>query len=427
MNKHIWYPYTAMCEQGPVRPPLPISHGEGPYLFDDQGRRYIDGVGSWWVTTLGHQHPRLIAALKRQADRLCHVALAGITHEPAEELAEKLASIAPAGLTRVFFSDDGSTAVEAALRMALQFHRQSGQVQRTRFITLAGAFHGETVACASLSDMPEFHAAMAPVAFACERIPSPADGAQSTLASLRNILDKKGKSIAALIVEPLVQGAGGMRMHPPTFLQEARKLTREHGVLLILDEVFTGYGRTGTFWACAQAGICPDILCTAKGFTGGVLPMAATLATDDVFSAFIERGDGADRALRYGHSFCGNPLGCAVALEVLKVFEEEDVLAGIPARAALLQQGIEVLAAIPGVHHPRRTGMIAAVDLPPEQQGGYTDPVGWRVYDEALKMGAYLRPLGNVLYFVPPLNIPPDALEELMAIAEKAAHRTIIG
>lgn len=411
----LWYPYTPMGKHGPLRPPVAIQGAEGPYLIDTKGRKIIDGVGSWWVANLGHRHPCLVATLQRQAERLAHVALAGLTHRPAEALAEALLEVAPPGIGRVFYTDDGSTAVEVALRIALQYHQLRGDGRRTRFVALKHAFHGETVACASLSDMPEFHHAMSPIAFKVLRIPSPADGEQHAISALESLLQEQGERVAALVMEPLVQGAGGMRMHAPSFLRRARALTERFGVLLILDEVFTGYGRTGSFWACDQAGIAPDILCTAKGFTGGMLPMAATLVREEVFEPFATEGE--KGPLRYGHSFCGNPLGCAVALEVLNIYREEKVLENLPAREGILQKGIEALAGIKGVKNPRRTGMIAAVDLPPVKRAGYEDPAGWRVYDAALRRGAYLRPLGNVLYFVPPLNIDCSVLEELMAIA----------
>ena len=402
-----------------------IKSAEGSHLIAEDGRRYIDGNGSWWVSNLGHQHPRLVAALKRQADWMCHVSLAGITHEPAEALAEALVNIAPNGLEHVFYTDDGSTAIEVAVRMALQYHQQTGNPGRNRFIALEGAFHGETVTSASLSDMPVFHQSLSCLAFDCERISSPGVDEELALTELYNLLNKKGECIAALLVEPLVQGAGGMLMHSPHFLREARRMTHERGVLLIADEVFVGYGRTGTMWACDQADITPDILCTAKGFTGGMLPMAATLATATIYQAFVDREGEPSRTLLYGHSYCGNPLACAVALEVLKVYQEERIVDGIAARGEILQAGIEQLAAIDGVTKPRRTGLIAAVDLPPMGEQGYKDPVGWRVYDEALKRGAYLRPLGNVLYFVPVLNMPLDVLDRLMQIACETTERAL--
>ena len=404
---------------------LRIKSAAGSYLIAEDGGRFIDGNGSWWVSNLGHQHPRLVAALKQQADQMCHVSLAGITHEPAEALAEALVEVAPEGLAHVFYTDDGSTAIEVAVRMALQYHQQTGNPKRNRFIALEGAFHGETVTSASLSDMPVFHRSLSCLAFDCERISSPGINEESALIGLSNLLIEKGKDIAALLIEPLVQGAGGMLMHSPRFLREARRLTREHGVLLIADEVFVGYGRTGAMWACDQAGITPDILCTAKGFTGGMLPMAATLATDEIYQAFVDREGEPSRTLLYGHSYCGNPLACAVALEVLKVYEDEAIMEGIAARGEILQVGIEQLAAIDGVTNPRRTGLLAAIDLPPMSEQGYKDPVGWQVYDEALKRGAYLRPLGNVLYFVPALNMPLDVLDRLMQITYEATERAL--
>ncbi|MFQ5355595.1 MAG: adenosylmethionine--8-amino-7-oxononanoate transaminase, partial [Mariprofundaceae bacterium] len=421
-----WYPYTPMTNNGPLRPALNIEKAEGSYLIDRLGKRYIDGNGSWWVSNLGHQHPRLIHALKRQAEMMCHVSLAGISHEPAEALADAMVRVTPEDLNHVFFSDDGSTAIEVAARMALQYHQQTGNPQKNRFIVLNHAFHGETVACASFSDMPEFHQSLASLVFECERIPSPADGVETSLQALNETLEHRAGEIAALILEPLVQGAGGMKMYPPLYLNKVRELLDKYNVILIDDEVFTGYGRTGSMWASDQAGICPDILCTGKGFTGGLLPMAATIASEKVFQAFVHQPTGPDRSLRYGHSFCGNPLACAVALEVLQVYEDEQVLAGIPEREALLQQGLDSIAAIAGVSRPRRTGLIGAIDMEPDNQLGYEDPVGWRIYDAALKAGVYLRPLGNVIYFVPALNIPLKALNDLMEVARETISESVV-
>lgn len=424
--KHLWFPYTAMTAQGPVKPPLEVCRAEGPFLIDVHGRKYIDGNGSWWVSNLGHQHPRLIAALKKQAELMCHVSLAGVSHEPAETLAKALVEVAPAGLSRVFYSDDGSTAVEVAARMALQYHQQTGNPSKNRFIALTHAFHGETVACASFSDMPEFHRSLASMLFDCERVPSPADGVDVSLDALNILLEQKGHRLAGFILEPLVQGAGGMKMYPPCYLKKVRELLDKHGIILICDEIFTGYGRTGTMWACNQAEITPDILCTGKGFTGGVLPMAATLATEKIFQAFIHEPGKPHRSLRYGHSFCGNPLACAVALEVLRVYEDERILDGIPEREAILSEGLERISTIPGVSGHRHSGLIGAVDLHPEKGQGYNDPIGWQVYDEALEAGAYLRPLGNVVYFVPALNMPLPVLERLMDIAASAISRALV-
>src|SRR5512139_4082371 len=322
-KRRVWHPYTAMERYRREVDPLVVERAEGPWLFDVDGRRLIDANSSWWVAALGHNHPRLVAALRRQAERNCHSALAGMTHEPAAELAEALCRAAPPGLEHVFYSDDGSTAVEVALKLALQFWHQSGRPARRRFVALEGAFHGETLGVTALGGVEAFRAPFAGALVEPLRIPSPADGAEAAAAALERVLERGADEVAAVVVEPVVQGAAGMRISDPSFLRAARSLCDRHDVLLVADEVFTGYGRTGPMWACEHAGVAPDLLCTAKGFTGGVLPMAATLATRRVFDGFL---GGRERAFYYGHSFCGNPLGAAVAREVLRVYEDEHVL-----------------------------------------------------------------------------------------------------
>ena len=419
MSKTLWYPYSAMTDLGLKSRPLEICSAKGSYLTARDGRCYIDGIGSWWVSALGHQHPRLIEALKKQADQMCHVALAGITHEPAERLADALVDIAPKGLSRVFFSDDGSTAVEVAARIALQYFIQSGFRGKVKFMTLAHAFHGETVAAASFSDMPEFHQHMHSLSFPSIRIPSPSDGESESLAYVQQQLEEKGDSIAAMIIEPLIQGAGGMQMYDASYIKKLHALLKEHDVLLIADEVFVGYGRTGKMWAMDHAGVSPDIMCVSKGFTGGLLPMAATISRENIFQAFVDRNDGLDRSLRYGHSFCANPLGAAVALEVIQVFKDESILSELSPRMKLLEEAMQRFSVLPQVKKVRRCGMVAAIELEPVTYGGYLDQVGWKVVHQLLKKGVYLRPLGNVLYFVPALNMPLDVLNEMLEKTEK--------
>ncbi|OQX68956.1 MAG: adenosylmethionine--8-amino-7-oxononanoate transaminase [Sorangiineae bacterium NIC37A_2] len=419
-KRHVWHPYTPMQEYIERGEPLVIAEARGAVLRDVDGRSYYDGNASWWTALLGHNHPRLIEALHDQSRKMCHVAFGGMTHEPAVLLAEKLAARAPGEMPHVFFSDNGSTAVEAALKMSLQFHKQNGAPERTRFVALEHAFHGETLGVTSLGGVDAFRQAFdGSLPLTVYHAPSPGAHGQtveSAVQSLSGLLERHGSSIAAMVVEPLIQGAGGMLMHPPSYLSEVRRLTREYGVHLIVDEVFTGYGRTGTFWASEQAGIEPDILCTAKGLSGGVLPFAATLTRTEIFEGFF--GD-PSRAFYYGHTFAGNPLGARVALEVLTVYEEEAVLEGIPERSRRLRGLIErVAAAHPGARRPRSLGMCGAVEL--GDGADYLNRLGWRVFDEAKKRGAYLRPLGNVVYLAPPLNIPLSDLDALIAIVEES-------
>lgn len=420
-KRFVWHPYTPMDRYVAEVDPLVIERSLGARLFDVDGRGYLDANSSWWTASLGHRHPRLVAALKKQLDSLDHCALAGMTHEGAARLAEEIVAIAPRGLEHVFFSDDGSTAVEVALKLTVQHHRQRGNPERSRFVTLSGAFHGETIGCASIGGVQLFRAPFAPLLFDTLVVPSPADeGAfESAFSALREHVHREAASIAAIVLEPLVQGAAGMQIYAPGYLKAARALADEVGCLLVADEVFTGYGRTGTFWACDQAAVAPDVLCTAKGFSGGMLPMAATLTTSHVFDSF--RGP-AENAFYYGHSFCGNPLGAAVAREVLAIYREENVMAGVPERHAKIRACFERLGQLPTCSRARSVGMIGAVDV---GGGGYLAQAGWKVYEEARQRGAYLRPMGEVVYVCPPINIPMADLDELLHIVEESVRAVV--
>ncbi|MCB9635789.1 MAG: adenosylmethionine--8-amino-7-oxononanoate transaminase [Sandaracinus sp.] len=410
---HVWRPFTSL-ERHAEGDDLVITGAEGAFVIDADGRRYFDATGAWWCQVLGYAHPRLVGALKAQADALPHVALAAATHAPAAELAEKLVAAAPKGdrvLSRVFYSDDGSTAVEVALKIAYQHAQQNGGEKRQRFLAFPGAYHGDTVGAMSVGAVDDFTAVFRPLLFR-DRVRG-GDGAsprtepewEALCARFEEHLRTEGDSVCALVVEPLVQGANGMRFFAPSILRRLREACDAAGVLLIADEVFTGFGRTGTMWACEHAGVVPDLLCTAKGLSGGLLPFAATLATDRVYEGF--RG-GMGRAFLHGHTFTGNPLGCAVALEVLRVFEAEHVLESLAPRAAQLREGFERLTRHAGVTNARGLGMVAAVDL---GAGSYlSDERGWRVHREAKKRSVLLRPLGDVIYAVPPLNVTEDEL-----------------
>ncbi len=421
-KRFIWHPYTPMDRYIESTDPLVIDRAEGALLFDVDGKSYIDANASWWVSALGHSHPRLVGALTRQASRLSHVALAGITHEAAARLAEDLVAVAPRGLSRAFFSDDGSTAVESAIKMAAQYWRNHGRPEKTRFVALDGAFHGETVGATSLGGIEVFRRPFSGVLFECLRVPFPEgqDPYAPVFGALEELLATQGHEIAAVVLEPIVQGVSGMRIYSEAYLARARRACTEHDVLLVVDEVFTGYGRTGPMWACDRAGVTPDLLCTAKGFSGGMLPMAATLATERVFDAF--RGP-PEKALLYGHSYCGNPLGAAVAREVLAVMRDEDVLARAAPKAARIAEAFAAMGKIPGVAGARSIGMIGALDLTAGPR--YFGDEGWRVYDEARARGVYLRPLGDVVYVAPPLNIPDDLLDRLLHVVEASVRAVL--
>lgn len=416
----VWHPYTPMRQYVEETAPLVIERAEGARIFDVDGRSYVDGNASWWVALLGHRHPRLLRALREQSERMTHVSLAGITHEPAARLAEELCAVAPAGLSRVFFSDDGSTAVEVALKLALQLWFNHGRPEKRRLVGLEGAFHGDTLGATAVGGVEVFRRPFAASAAASAHLPVPGagidlDGATAALGETLAAGD-----VAALIVEPCAQGAAGMRLYDPAFLVAARRLCDAHDVLLVFDEVFTGYGRTGPMWAADHAGVRPDILCTAKGFTAGVLPMAATLVTERVFEAFL--GD-RERAFYYGHTYCGHPLGAAVAREVLAIYRDEAILERAAPKAERIAATFARLGEIPGLERPRALGMIGAIDIVGD--GGYLSRAGWRVYDEALSRGAYLRPLGNTVYVTPPLNIDDGDLDELLSVLEESVRRAL--
>ena len=407
---HVWHPYTPV-DTWERSEPIVVARAEGASLFDADGTRYIDGNASWWVAALGHGHPRLVRALREQTETLAHCALAGIAHEPSSALAAELVRVAPAGLTRVFYSDDGSTAVEVAVKMALQTWQNRGAPKKTRFVALDGAYHGDTIGASSLGGVEVFRRPFASVHFECVRAPFPDPAAyERAFETIRELVTREHDTIAAIVIEPLVQGAAGMRIYAPEFLRDLRELTRAQDVLLIVDEVFTGYGRTGSMWACDHAGITPDIMCIGKALSA-IIPMGATLATEAVYDTF--RG-GSERALWYGHTFCGNPMGAALAREVLAIYEDEGVVAQARAKAPRITAAFERIAALPGVARVRSIGMIGAADL--GGGTGYLGQAGWRVYEEARRRGAYLRPLGDTVYVCPPLVISEGDLDELLQI-----------
>lgn len=415
---HVWHPYTPM-EAWAREDPIVVRSAKGARLYDHDGRSYLDGNASWWTCALGHGHPRLARALHAQAEAFAHVSLAGVAHEPAAALAADLARIAPKdarrSLSRVFYVDDGSTAIEAAVKMCAQAWAQRGAPKKRRFLALESAFHGESVGAASLGGVEVFRRPFAGILFDCVRAPSPADGLAPAMAALARALAGAADSLAAVVVEPVVQAAGGMRVYDAAFLRELRASCDRHDVLLVADEVFTGYGRTGPMWAVEHAGVAPDVMCLGKSFCP-LLPMAAVLASEDVFASFA---GGRERAFLYGHTFAGNPLGAAVAREVLAVYEDERVLDGVRAKAPRVARAFERLGALPGASGARAIGMVGAVDL---GGGGYLGGLGWSVYEEAKRRGAYLRPLGDTVYVAPPLNISDEELDELLSILEESVR-----
>ncbi|HKQ69098.1 MAG TPA: adenosylmethionine--8-amino-7-oxononanoate transaminase [Polyangiaceae bacterium] len=417
-KKRVWHPYTEMGAYIAETDPLVVARAEGSRLFDVDGRSYIDASSAWWVATLGHGHPRLVARLKRQADELCHCSLAGITHPEAARLADELAEVAPSGLGRVFFSDNGSTAVEVAVKLAVQYAAQTGAPRRQRFVALENAFHGETVGATSLGGVEVFRRPFSGIVFDCVHVPTAPSGDDRAFDALTQVLERGSDEIAALVLEPRVQGAGGMRLYSDELLRHARALCSRHEIPLVFDEVFTGYGRTGPMWACSAAGVAPDLLCLAKGFSGGMFPMAATLVAERIFDAF--RGS----AFYYGHTYCGNPLGAAVAREVLAIYRDERILERAVPKAVAIARAFEAMGDLPRVSNARWLGMIGAIDLE-DAEHGYLGTSGWRVYEAARRRGVYLRPLGNVVYVAPPLNISDGDLAELLGKVREAIEEVV--
>ncbi len=418
---HVWPPYTSR-ERHEGHEPLVVVEAEGSWLVDHDGRRYFDGFSSWWTATLGHRHPRLVRRLREQSERLFHVAAGGVTHPEIALLAQELSEIAPPGLVRTHFSDDGSTAIEVATKIAFQYWQQRGEPARNRFVALSGAYHGDTLAAMSLASIEEFRGTFGPLLFEVHRAPHPSEvgGWDRVLEALSTTMRARRGEIAALVVEPLVQGASGMRMHTEAVLRELYALTRELDTLFVADEVFTGYGRTGAMWACERAGVQPDLFCLAKGFTAGVLPMAATMASARIYDAF---SGGAERALMHGHTFCGHALGAAIAREVLAIYRDERVVDGVAERAPLLERWTARLSALEGVRSPRALGMIAALDLGDVGYGG--TGLGLRVAELARARGVLLRPLGDTIYLTPPLNVPLGELAGALDAVEDAVREAL--
>src|SRR3954453_12817485 len=412
---HLWHPFTQQRgwegEQA-----LIVERAEGTDLIDVDGNRYIDGVSSLWCNVHGHGHPRIDAAVRLQLDSVAHSTMLGLSHPPRIDLARRLIEIAPPGLTRVFYSDSGSTAAEIALKMAYQYWHQRGE-QRTGFIALRDAYHGDTIGSVSVGGIELFHSLYRPLLFDTLKA-EPGD-----LGEMERLLAEHGPSVAAVIMEPLVQGAAGMLVHPDGYLRGVRELCDEFGVLLILDEVATGFGRTGTMFACEQEGVAPDLMCLAKGISGGYLPLAATLATEEIYEGFLGEFE-EFKTFFHGHTYTGNPLACAAALATLEVFEEERTLDRLQAKIDLLTELLTPLEDHPAVAEVRQRGFMVGIELadfPLEAR------VGHQVTLEARNRGAIIRPLGDVMVLMPPLSITHQDLKRLVDITVEAIDAATAG
>jgi adenosylmethionine-8-amino-7-oxononanoate aminotransferase len=425
--KVIWHPCTQMHDHEQV-PLIPIRQGQGVWLEDYDGKRYLDAISSWWVNLFGHSHPHINQALKEQVDKLSHVIFAGFSHEPAILFAEKLTQLAPPGLTRCFFADNGSTAIESALKMSFHYWHNIGKTQKKRFVHLSNSYHGETLGALAVGDVAIFKKTYAPLLIEAIRVPSPdcyyrepgeswEDCSRRMFAEMEQTLAMHGEEISAVIVEPLVQCAGGMRMYHPIYLSLLRKACDKYGVHLIADEVAVGFGRTGTLFACEQADISPDFLCLSKGITGGYLPLSVVLTSEDIYQAFFVEYQ-QQKAFLHSHSYSGNTLACRAALATLEIFSNEPILDHNQHLIQHLHQQTQIFVDHPHIAEVRQTGMIVAMEMVKDKTT--REPYDWRerrglqIAQKALAQGLLIRPLGNVIYFMPPYVITKDEINYLV-------------
>ena len=438
--QYIWHPFTQMKEWVEETPVI-IAEGRDCFLKDIYGRWYLDGVSSLWVNIFGHRKKEIDDAIKEQVDKISHSTLLGLSNVPAIQLAEKLVQILkssfiphPSSLTRVFYSDNGSTAVEVGLKMAFQYWKQKGVEGRHAFVSLKNGYHGDTLGAISVGGIDIFHKAFGPLLFNSYKAPSPycyrcelgktyPECSLSCLGELDKILYAHSGEIAGLIIEPLIQAAGGMITSPPGYLKGVRELCSKYDILMIADEVATGFGRTGKMFACAHEQVLPDIMCLSKGITGGYMPLAVTLATDDVYNAFL--GEFKDlKTFFHGHSYTGNPLACAAALACLDLFDKEKVLEGLQDKIGMLDEWLRELLTLPHVGDVRHAGFMAGVELvrdkATKEPYDWEEKVGWKVAYHARDNGVFIRPLGNVIVIMPPLSISVQNLKRLLEVIRAA-------
>jgi adenosylmethionine---8-amino-7-oxononanoate aminotransferase len=429
---HVWHPCTQMKDHEEL-PLIPIRRGRGVWLEDFDGRRYLDCISSWWVNLFGHSNPRINAAVRNQLESLEHVMLAGFTHEPVIELSEALVKVLPAGLTRCFFADNGSSAVEVAVKMSFHYWRNVGRPEKRRFITLSNSYHGETLGALAVGNVDLYKEIYKPLLMDVVTVASPdcferepgeswAEHSRRKFADMEAALERYAHETAAVILEPLVQCAAGMRMYDPVYLRLLREACDRHGVHLIADEIAVGFGRTGTLFACEQSDIRPDFICLSKGLTAGYLPLSAVVTTEAVYAAFYDEYVKLN-AFLHSHSFTGNPLACAAARETLRIFAEEDILARNRPLAAHMGTLARELEDHPHVAEVRQRGMIVAIELVRDK--ARREPYAWqerrglRIYRHGLERGMLLRPIGTVVYFMPPYVITPDEIEQMIKVARE--------
>jgi adenosylmethionine-8-amino-7-oxononanoate aminotransferase len=411
----IWHPCTQMKDHETL-PLIPIRSGKGVYLYDFNGNKYIDAVSSWWVNLFGHSNAFINERVKQQLDTLEHVLLAGFTHEPAVELAHTLVNITPESLEKVFYVDNGSSAVEAALKMSYHYHLNKGK-RKPVFLSLTNSYHGETIGALSVGDVALYKETYEQLLIQNMQVPVPKDqsveAAEHALESLERVLKLKSEDISALILEPLIQGAGGMHMYHPRYLEGARELTREYDVHLIADEIMTGFGRSGRMFACEHADISPDFMTLSKGLTGGYLPLSVVMTTNEIYTAFYCDYN-EHKAFLHSHSYTGNPLACAAALATMELFEQDDILGENEKKAAYIKKALEKVLALKNVKEVRQQGMVTAIELK-----GYEahERIGLKVYEYGLTQGVLLRPLGHIVYFMPPYVISYEEIDTMIEVA----------
>ena len=428
--KHVWHPCTQMKDHEHL-PLIPVKSGKGVWLEDFEGNRYIDAVSSWWVNLFGHANPRINAAIREQTEKLEHVILAGFTHQPVIELSERLVEVTPEGLEKCFYADNGSSAIEVALKMSYHYWKNSGRAGKKNFVNLSNSYHGETLGALALGDVALYKDTYQPLLMDVITAPSPdafnrepgeswEDYALRQFEAMETILAERNEEICAVVIEPLIQCAGNFRMHHPVYLKKLREACDRYGVHLIADEIAVGFGRTGTLFACEQAGISPDFLCLSKGLTAGYLPLSVVLTTQKVYDAFYDDYDTL-RAFLHSHSYTGNPIGCAVALETLNIFRDDNVIEQNRKLARCMADSVAHLADHPHVGDIRQHGMVVAVEMVKDKASKTPFPWqerrGIRVYRHALTRESLLRPLGNVVYFMPPYVITEDQIRHLAQVA----------
>ena len=428
-KEYIWHPFTQMKDYMDMNP-LVIQKGEGCYLVDTSGNRYIDGVSSLWVLVHGHGKKELVDAIQKQSKTLCHSTLLGLANVPSVILAKKLIEIVPKGLSKVFYSDNGSTSVEIALKMAYQYWQQKGEKRRKRFIAFTNAYHGDTIGAVSVGGIDLFHQVYGPLLFKTFKAPSPycyrcpmklrqESCGMACVDAFEKVVTKYHEETCAVIIEPLVQGAAGMILQPPGWLNAIWKIAKEYGLLFIADEVATGFGRTGNLFACEEERISPDFMCVAKGITGGYLPLAATLSTEEVFNGFLGQFD-EFKTFFHGHTYTGNPIACAVAVESINLFKKEGLLQKLQQKTAILKNSLDRFKELTHVGEVRQKGFMVGIELVKSRKTKRSyapgDKIGQKVIWEARKRSVIIRPLGDIIVLMPPLAIDRPTLEELVDV-----------